>query len=146
LRKSIAVAGDTEAFDTIEIGDEGNGQPIVPRHLVVSADDDASLAGMTKAQAIGRGGTDVIEINGRMAGGIDAAKVAVGLFEQQRRRRRAALGDRKQDPDQQRKVSIFVRSQVANGILPGTRFLRITPTSNPRNLKAIRGGSRAAYL
>ena len=57
-----------QAGHAVEVGDERDGEPVVAGDLVVSADHDARLSRGAGAQAVGRGGADVIEIDGGVAG------------------------------------------------------------------------------
>jgi hypothetical protein len=84
---SLSTLGNiARRIDGVEIADQRNGDPVIAVDLVVAADDDAILAVVAGAKHGGRIGADVIEIDGGVAGGVHRAKIAVGLFHEQRDR------------------------------------------------------------
>ena len=67
----------------VEVGDEGDGDPVVAIDFMVAGDDDAELAGAAGAEVGGGGGADVIEVEGGVAGGVHGAKLAEGLLHEE---------------------------------------------------------------
>jgi hypothetical protein len=72
-----------QRIDGVEIGDQRDGEPVIPINLVVAADDDAILSVVARAEHGGGISANVIEINGGVASGVYCAKIAVRLFHQE---------------------------------------------------------------
>lgn len=69
-----------EMFDGVEVGDQGDGDPVVATDALVTGDDGAEFAGLAAPEMRGRVSADAGEINGVVASGIEIAKEAVGFF------------------------------------------------------------------
>jgi hypothetical protein len=108
----------SQARDAVEVRNERNGEPVVAGDLVISANDDTEFAGCARAQAIERCGADVIEIDRRVAGGIDAAEVAVGLLEQKRGGGHAVRRCQEEGAYKKRNEEELLCALVANVVLP----------------------------
>jgi len=67
----------------VEVGDDGDGDPVEVIDLVVAADDYAELAVVAGAELGGGVGADVVEVNSRMASGVYSTEGAVGLFHEE---------------------------------------------------------------
>jgi hypothetical protein len=84
-------------IDGVEIGNQGDGEPVIAVNLVVTADDDAEFTVMARTERGGGVVADVIEINGRVASGVHCAKIAVRLFHQECNRGVGARGSCRED-------------------------------------------------
>ena len=67
----------------VEVGDDGDGDPVEVIDLVVAADDYAELAVVAGAEGGGVLGAYVVEVNSRMASGVHRPEGAVGLFHEE---------------------------------------------------------------
>src|SRR6185437_11937162 len=68
----------------VKIGNKRDGDPVIAVNLVIAADDDAEFAGAAGPQLGRRLRAYAIQIHRGVAGGIERAKRAIGLFHQQR--------------------------------------------------------------
>ena len=68
----------------VQIRNQGHGDPVIAVDLVVSADDGAILTRPAHAQLRGSIGTNVTEVDRRMAGWVYPAEPPIGLLQQQR--------------------------------------------------------------
>ncbi len=69
-------------FDGVEIGDDGNSDPVVSGDMVIAGKNDAWFAGVATAKLERRSGANVGEIDGGMAGAAERAVDAIRFFEQ----------------------------------------------------------------
>jgi len=69
-------------FDGVEIGDDGNSNPVISGDMVIAGKNDAWFAWVATAKLEGRGGADIGEIDGGVACAAKRAIHAIRFFEQ----------------------------------------------------------------
>ena len=69
-----AVRDFSLGFDRVEVGDEGDGDPVVPGNALVAGDDCAEFTGLAAAETDRRFSADALEVDCVVTGRVELAE------------------------------------------------------------------------